>query len=112
VAATVVMSLLPEPPGVPATIDDKLLHAGTYFVLACWFGGVYRPGRYGVLAVALLALGAAIELLQRAGGERMGEWLDLAANALGIAVGLASARLGLGGWCGWIERLVTRAGHA
>jgi VanZ family protein len=106
------MSLLPAPPGVPDTIDDKLLHAVTYFVLACWFGGIYRSGRYGTLAVGLLLLGAAIELLQRAGGERMGEWLDLAANAVGITMGLGLAHLGLGGWCGWIERLVAGADHA
>lgn len=65
-----------------------------------------------MIAVGLLALGGVIELLQRAGGERMGEWLDLAANAAGIALGLGLARLGLGGWCGWVERRLPGASRA
>jgi VanZ family protein len=112
VAVTVVFSLLPAPPSGPVVIDDKILHAATYFLLASWFAGIYRPSRYGVIGGGLLLLGAVIELMQRAGGERMGEWLDLAANAAGIAVGLALARLGLGAWCAWFERLVPGARHA
>ncbi len=112
VAVTVVFSLLPAPPPGPVVIDDKILHAATYCLLASWFAGIYRPSRYGAIAGGLLLLGAVLELMQLAGGERMGEWLDLAANAAGIAVGLALARGGLGGWCAWLERLVPGARHA
>jgi hypothetical protein len=106
------MCLIPAPPGATEYIDDKLLHAATYFVLASWFAGIYEPRRYPAIAVGLLALGALIELLQRAGGARMGEWLDLAANLGGIAAGLLLARAGLGGWCAWLERLVPGARRA
>jgi hypothetical protein len=103
---------VPSPPTTDVVINDKLLHFATYGVLAGWFAGIYQRSRYPLIAVALLALGAALELLQRAGGERMGEWLDLAANAAGIATGLCLALIGLAGWCGWLERLVPGARHA
>ena len=106
VAGTVYLSLVPSPPTTDVVINDKLLHFATYCVLAGWFAGIYRRARYPLIAVALLALGAALELLQRAGGERMGEWLDLAANAAGIGTGLGLALVGLAGWCGWLERLL------
>lgn len=98
---------MPSPPTTEVTINDKLLHGITYFVLATWFAGIYRPERYVVLGAALLALGAVIELLQAAGGERMGEWFDLLANLTGILLGLGLARAGLGGWCLRVERLLS-----
>ena len=107
VAGTVVLSLMPSPPTTEVTIDDKLLHGITYFVLATWFTGIYRPERYAMVGAALLALGAVIELLQAAGGERLGEWFDLLANLTGILLGLGLARAGLGGWCLRVERLLS-----
>jgi hypothetical protein len=106
VLGTVYFSLVPSPPAADVMINDKLLHAGIYCLLASWFAGIYLPARYGAIAIGLLLLGAALELLQLAGGARMGEWLDLLANAAGIAAGLILARMGLAGWCGWLERLV------
>ena len=112
VLATVTFSLMPAPPEGPTLINDKVLHASIYFVLASWFAGIYLSSRYLRIAVLLLLLGGAIELLQLVGGARMGEWLDMLANAAGILAGLVLARLGLAGWCGWMERLVPGGARA
>ncbi len=40
-----------------------------------------------LVAVVLLALGGALELLQAAGGVRTGDLMDMAANAGGVAAG-------------------------
>ena len=50
------------------------------------------------LAIATLAFGILIELLQRLVGYRSAEWLDVVADVVGILVGLAIAAAGLGGW--------------
>lgn len=110
--ATIAFSLLPAPPTAEVVIDDKVLHASTYFVLASWFAGIYRPARYGLLAGLLLLLGGVLELLQSAGDTRLGEWFDLLANATGIVAGLLLARLGLAGWCRRLESVIPGAPHA
>jgi VanZ family protein len=56
------------------------------------------------IAVGLLALGASIELAQGWLTEtRTAEWLDMAANALGAAAGIAAAGLLPGNWCRQVE---------
>jgi hypothetical protein len=40
---------------------------------------------------------------------RSAEWLDVAANAAGIAVGMAVAMAGLGGWSLWVENKLARS---
>lgn len=86
---------------------DKWVHALTFLVLALWFAGQYRPQSYWRIAVGLLGFGALIEIVQGMVAYRSAEWLDLAANVVGIGVGLAIALVGLGGWCLWMEdRLV------
>lgn len=77
---------------------DKWSHFLAFFVLAAWFAGLYRRQNYWRVAIGLLAFGVLIELCQRAVGYRSAEWLDVAADAAGIAAGLAAAWLGLGGW--------------
>lgn len=84
---------------------DKGYHFVAFLVLAVWFGGLYRRDQYWRVGVGLLAFGVLIELCQRMVGYRSAEWLDLAADAVGIVAGLALALVGLGGWCrrfeGW-----------
>ncbi len=78
---------------------DKWAHGLTFAVLALWFSGMYRRSAYWKLAIGLLAFGVLIEVLQGLVRYRMAEWLDLGADTLGIAIGLALALAGLGGWC-------------
>ena len=82
---------------------DKWMHGAAFAVLAVWFAGQYRPRSYWRIATGLLAFGVLIEACQRMVTYRSAEWLDIAANAAGIAVGLAIAMAGLGGWSLWIE---------
>ena len=83
---------------------EELLHAGAYFVLMIWFAGLCRRGLYGVVAVLLVALGAALDFLQLGVPSRSFDPLDIAANALGIGVGLCAALWLIGGWCQRIEQ--------
>ena len=86
---------------------DKWLHGMAFAALAVWFAGQYHRRSYWRIAVGLLAFGGLIEVCQRMVTYRSSEWLDLAANAAGITVGLAAALAGLGGWSLWLEnRLV------
>jgi VanZ family protein len=78
---------------------DKVTHVLAFAFLAVWFAGQYRPRSYWRIALGLLAFGVFIEVCQRLVGYRSAEWLDVAADILGIIVGLLIAAAGLGGWC-------------
>ena len=91
IVALVALSLLPlpaiahVPPG-----GDKVEHFVAYLVLMLWYGQLCADRRTLLLrAIGLLALGAAIELLQGLTRYRSAEWLDLAADAFGVALGYA-----------------------
>lgn len=77
---------------------DKWLHGLTFAVLTVWFSGQYAARSYWRLALGMLAFGALIELCQRLLVYRSAETMDLLADAIGIAVGLAIALAGVGGW--------------
>ena len=88
---------------------DKWLHGIAFVVLAVWFAGQYQPRSYWRIAVGLLAFGVLIEACQRMVTYRSADWLDIAADAAGIAVGLVIALAGLGGWSLWIEQRLERS---
>jgi VanZ family protein len=103
----VIGSLLPGPVVATVGIDDKFEHAGAYFALTLWLAGMVVPRRYAWAALAAFALGAAMEAAQGLlTVTREAEGLDLVANGAGIALALALAYLGLGGWAGRVERLL------
>lgn len=103
--AIAVASLLP-PKDLPSVqLWDKFEHAFAYFALAAWFGGVLRRDRYPWLAIALVAFGIGIEVAQGAMGiGRTADLRDVLADAVGIAIGVAVALLGTGGWMHGVER--------
>ncbi len=77
---------------------DQVAHGLLFAVLAwVWCRPFARAGRLrGVVAaaVAAVAYGAAIELVQIQLGYRSGEWMDLVADAVGVAAGaLLATRL-------------------
>jgi VanZ family protein len=104
VAATVVTSLVPAPPGA-ARFPDKLAHALVYGTLALWFFGIYRRAQHWRIALWLAALGVALEFAQGLGSTRFAEEADALANVGGIALAVVAARAGLAGWCGRVESL-------
>ena len=87
---------------------DKWLHGITFVLLAVWFAGQYRRKSYWRIGIGLLCFGVLIEACQRLVTYRSADWLDIAADAAGIAVGLAVAMAGLGGWSLWVENRLTR----
>lgn len=77
---------------------DKWAHAATFAALAVWFAGQYRARSYWRIAIGLIVFGLLIELCQRMVSYRTAEWFDVAADGIGIIIGLAIAIAGIGGW--------------
>ena len=87
---------------------DKWFHGVTFVILAVWFAGQYRPRSYWKIGVGLIIFGFVIEGCQRLVTYRLAEMLDVAADVVGIVIGLVIASAGLGGWSlrveGWLVR--------
>ena len=77
---------------------DKWLHGFTFFILAIWFSGQYKPQSYWQVAFGLFMFGWLIEGCQRLVSYRTAELYDVAADTAGIVLGLSVALVGLGGW--------------
>ncbi len=83
------LSLTPEPGEAFTAYSDKFLH------VICW-GGLYVSLRlallgreyWGISAFSLLIYASLVEFLQNLSPERQFSGLDMAANALGIALAL------------------------
>lgn len=104
VGVVAIGSLWPNVPQVTSGMSDKLLHFAAYAGLAFMFAGVVERSHWGRVLVGLLLFGAGIELAQAyLSSTRSGEWLDLAANAGGVAAGLLTAALFPRSWCREIE---------
>lgn len=85
VASLVPVGMLPPP---ALNIWDKAQHA-TAFVWLTVLGLLSYPAHAIRVGLGLLVFGGAIELAQAATGWRHGEWVDLAADAIGIGAGVA-----------------------
>ena len=95
VALIVWLSLTPSPPTFEISFEqaDKVGHAGFYALTMFWFAQLYvrSPVRRGY-AVGLIALGIALEFVQGQIGRDF-EVADMAADALGVALGWGGALL-------------------
>lgn len=92
--------LLGDTPTLAAEAPWDWVAHGVLFALLAWVwcGAAARAGRRrGVVAAAAgaVAYGGAIEIAQMLLGYRSGEWMDLAADAAGVAAG---ALLATGLW--------------
>ncbi len=88
-------------------IWDKLEHAGAFFGLTMWFGGLIRRSRYAVLAFWMLLFGGGIELAQGyMGWGRDMDIHDFYADAIGIGVAFILLGAGLSQWAVTAERLL------
>ena len=110
VAAVIAASVFPGIAIAALNISgaDKLAHAASYCLLMVWFAGLYAPRHHGVVALWLLALGLALEVVQWSLPYRLFEPADLLANAAGVIVGLVLSISLLAGWC---QRLESRLGY-
>ena len=89
--AITILSLWPleKLPSVPGT--DKTHHLIAYAVLM-FPTALRKPDKWIMLGLLFIAYSGAIELLQPY-VNRYGEWLDMAANAVGLVCGLIVAEL-------------------
>jgi VanZ family protein len=104
----ITISCLEPPRYVPDLhVSDKVEHAGAYFGMTFWFGGLLRRRRYLLLAFWMLLFGAGIEVAQGLMGlGRTADVWDFAADAVGIAIALALVYIGLGSWMWRIEQFL------
>lgn len=112
VAGVILGSLLPGPviQEITPALNDKFMHFTAYFVLMVWFAGLYPHAKHARVGLALLALGAALDILQGvATRTRSFELLDIAADGVGILVALLLSVWFLEGWCLRVERLAARS---
>ena len=88
VCALVWLSLTPDPLTL-ADLDDfeKLQHVAAYAVLAWWIGQLDDGRRVRDAAATLLLLGVLLEIAQLGVERREFSSADIAANAIGIAIG-------------------------
>jgi hypothetical protein len=91
-AAVVCLSLMPSPPSGDIEGGDKAGHLLSYALLAWWFCQLYLGRTRLFHLIGFVAMGIALEFAQGAGGYRSFELADMAANALGVALGWAAAR--------------------
>ena len=92
------------------SISDKVLHAGSYFLLMTWFAGLYGRRHHALIAAVLLGLGIGLDIAQGGTATRMFDPRDILANALGIFFGLALSLWLLAGWCQRLERRLFAVG--
>lgn len=109
VIAAIVVSLMPGHSLPQTGFGDKVEHALAYTFLTLWFTGIYPRSSYARIGLGMLALGIGLEIAQGMlpFGRQM-DFRDVIANSLGIALGLAIALMGLGGWAQRIEAWVRR----
>lgn len=110
VVAVIVASLAPWG-GTPAKLAgvDKLEHVAAYLVLMVWFAGLQPRRAWRWLALALLAMGALLELAQGAMDmQRNADVRDVLANATGVGLGAVASAAGLASWPYRLETWLTR----
>ncbi len=84
------LALSPAPPPQADLGWDKLNHLAAFATLAV-VAVLGRCGSFWRIGGALVAYGGLIEVLQSFTPSRVGEWPDLLADAVGIALGLLLA---------------------
>jgi len=92
VALVIYLSLTPDPITLPGANGDKGGHVLAYATLMFWFAQLdLRLRRRIAWATTFVAMGIALEFVQRAIGYRSFEVLDMLAGACGVAVGWLAA---------------------
>ena len=71
---------------------DKVVHLAGYALMMFWWAQVVVRNRWR-LALAVIVLGAVIELLQGLTPARQPDLLDVLANSAGVLLGWLAARL-------------------
>jgi VanZ family protein len=109
IGLVIYLSLTPDPIEAPQVEGVKSGHFAAYLVLMLWFWQLLRPMRAKIaVAVALVAMGVALEFAQGATGYRTFAFADMRDNALGVGCGILLGMTALGGMLakfeGWLAR--------
>lgn len=107
-ASLVLVASLVPVPGDSGLPSDKMMHLLAYLSLGLWFGALYGVERFARIGLGLVAFGLVIECLQYGTGYRSFELTDLAADALGAALGLILAATPLGDILLMVEKYLPR----
>jgi len=109
VGVVLYLSLMPHPPAPLSFSEaDKLEHALAYAMLMLWFCQAYiEIGARIRLFFLLVAMGVAIEFLQRMTGYRTFEYADMLADLTGVLLGWGLAQTKLG----YVLRMLGRNGN-
>ena len=81
------LSLIPRPPSIDVTAGDKVAHVLAYATLMLWFLQLYPARRRLLLAISFVLVGVGLEALQGLTPSRSFQYLDMAADAGGVALG-------------------------
>jgi len=110
VLAVIVVSLVPHPPRVGHFRNsDKAGHFAAYMAMTLWFLLIYTRNVIRLrIALAFIALGVALECLQRLSGFRTFEYADIVGNVSGVLCALMLAQTPLSSALAFAERLVLR----
>lgn len=109
VVIVIVGSVIPDAPLRALRVSDDIMHGSSYAVLMIWFAGLYARNRHVWIALGVLTLGVAMELVQSRLSYRTFDPADMLANAVGVSVGFALSFWFLAGWCQRVERqLISR----
>ena len=91
VAVVIWLSVTPSPPSIDVEQGDKLGHLLAYGTLMFWFAQLYVRTSVRVrYAIGFVAMGVALEFVQAHIGRDF-EVADMAADAIGVALGWAGA---------------------
>ena len=92
VALVIYLSLTPDPIALPGPNGDKGGHVLAYATLMFWFAQLDARLRRRIgWATTFIAMGIALEFVQRAMGYRSFEVFDMLAGALGVGAGWLAA---------------------
>jgi hypothetical protein len=97
--------------GIDVPEGDKIEHFLAYGLLAAWAVWLFRGTRaQAVSALGLVSLGIALEFAQGAWTvDRMMDWHDGVADAVGVLAGLGLARWLAPGFLQWVDARLFRA---
>ena len=92
VATIIWLSVTPKPPDLGVEHGDKLGHLMAYGSVMFWFCQLYPryPTRI-VYGAGFIAMGVALEFVQRGLGYRSFEVADMVADAIGVLLGWTAA---------------------
>ena len=109
VLLVIYLSLTPDPLAVPSVENVKTGHLVAYFWLMWWFAQAWEEAMPRlVLAIALIALGIALEYAQGQTGYRTFALADMRDDAIGVSAGWLAAHFGWNGALAYADSLYRR----